>query len=103
MNDEFRSPPDLSGGVDFSEFHPTRGDHNIFQCYRGYYPGGRRRHASHVWQYITKPWLRTVTFCKIGLHRRAQWHTGPGAKEGPGWTWVGCADCGKPLSERQRT
>ena len=96
--DEFREPPEIKR-IDFSEAHFL--DHKPWQCRQyEYAKGGWRTHLQYEWEFRTGPRWRAATKCRVGWHREAQWWE-RGQDGRPDLTYLGCIDCGKPLSEKQ--
>lgn len=89
---DYKPRPNIEGKkLDFSEFHPI--DHSLIACTG--YPGGRRRHLKHRWQFQWRSAIRSRTTCLIGLHR-------PGQTWSRSATWISCVHCWKKLSEPQQ-
>jgi hypothetical protein len=81
--------------LDFSQYHPL--DHSIRQC--SGYPGGRRRHLSHRWQFQIRERL-TVAWKHATFRHEWQPFAAKDKVSGEWLYFVDCAGCAaEPNSE----
>lgn len=92
------TPPNInSDNLGFDDFHPL--DHTLIECTG--YPGGRRRHLAHWWEFFARPWLRTHTLCRLGLHTSTLFKGRNDPHTDDWYVWDGCPHCLKRLSQPQ--